>query len=293
MRLAYTLSLCFTFAAPALTGATTFAADKVADKNDKPAAVETKEGEKKDGEKKEGVKPAKSNSQKQETKKPAQVSREYVSGKKWDEPKVVTPGDAATAAPPSDAIVIFDGKDLEKEFTGGKGWTVKDGAVTVGGNGGVTSKRAFGSCQLHIEWATPDVVKGEGQGRGNSGVYLMGLYEVQILDSYENKTYFDGQAASIYKQRPPLVNACRKPGEWQAYDIIFTAPKFEEDGKLKSPAYVTVLHNGVLVQNHFELEGGTFYDRPPAYKKHAEKLPFNLQNHGNPTKFRNIWVREL
>jgi len=222
----------------------------------------------------------------------AAPSREYVSGKKWDEPKVVTPG-AEASSPPSDAIVIFDGKDLEKGFTGGKGWTVKDGVATVGGGAGVTSKQAFGSCQLHIEWATPDVVKGEGQGRGNSGVYLMGIYEVQILDSYENKTYFDGQAASIYKQRPPLVNACRKPGEWQSYDIIFTAPKFAADGKLEKPVYVTVLHNGVLVQNHFELEGGTFYDRPPAYSKHAEKLPFNLQNHGNPTKFRNIWVREL
>lgn len=222
----------------------------------------------------------------------APASREYVSGKKWDEPKVVTPG-AEASAPPSDAIVIFDGKDLESGFTGGKGWTVKDGAATVGGGGGVKSKKAFGSCQLHIEWATPEVVKGEGQGRGNSGVYLMGIYEVQILDSYENKTYFDGQAASIYKQRPPLVNACRKPGEWQSYDIIFTAPKFAANGKLEKPAYVTVLHNGVLVQNHFELEGGTFYDRPPEYKKHAEKLPFDLQNHGNPTKFRNIWVREL
>lgn len=269
-------ALCLTVAATVNFGSLAFAAKDEKPAADKSAAV------KKDPQKKEAPKT--------EAKKPA-PSREYVSGKKWDEPKVVTPGDATT--PPSDAIVIFDGKDLEQEFTGGKGWTVKDGAVTVGGSGGVTSKRAFGSCQLHIEWATPDVVKGEGQGRGNSGVYLMGLYEVQILDSYENKTYFDGQAASIYKQRPPLVNACRKPGEWQTYDIIFTAPKFAADGKLETPAYITVLHNGVLVQNHFELEGGTFYDRPPAYTKHAEKLPLNLQNHGNPTKFRNIWVREL
>lgn len=223
-------------------------------------------------------------------KKPA-GSREYVSGKKWAEPKIVTPGDEG--APPSDAIVLFDGKDLGKEFNGGEGWTVGEGAVTVGGKGGVTSKRAFGSCQLHIEWATPKEVKGEGQGRGNSGVYLMGIYEVQILDSYGNKTYFDGQAASIYKQRPPLVNASRAPGEWQSYDIIFRAPEFDADGKLTKPAAVTVLHNGVLVQNHFELEGGTFFDRPPAYTKHAPKLPFSLQNHGNPIRFRNIWIREL
>ncbi|MGC3969627.1 MAG: DUF1080 domain-containing protein [Pirellulales bacterium] len=225
-------------------------------------------------------------------KKPApKMSREYVSGKKWEEPKIVTPGENGAA--PSDAIVLFDGKDLKSEFNGGDGWTVVDGAATVGGKGGVTSKRAFGSCQLHIEWATPKEVKGEGQGRGNSGVYLMGIYEVQILDSYGNKTYFDGQAASIYKQRPPLVNASRGPGEWQTYDIIFQAPEFAADGKVTKPAAVTVLHNGVLVQNHFELEGGTFYDRPPAYSKHAPKLPFSLQNHGNPTRFRNIWVREL
>ena len=276
MRHVLSFALCLTVAGTVNFGSLAFAA-----KDEKPGA------EKSAAAKKE---PQKKEAPKTEAKKPA-ASREYISGKKWDEPKVIKPGDATT--PPSDAIVIFDGQDLEKGFTGGKGWTVKDGAVTVGGNGGVTSKRAFGSCQLHIEWATPDVVKGEGQGRGNSGVYLMGLYEVQILDSYENKTYFDGQAASIYKQRPPLVNACRKPGEWQTYDIIFTAPKFAADGKLETPAYITVLHNGVLVQNHFELEGGTFYDRPPAYTKHAEKLPFNLQNHGNPTKFRNIWVREL
>lgn len=218
-------------------------------------------------------------------------TKEYVSGKKWSEPKVVTPGTAG--APPSDAIVLFDGKDLSKEFLGGEGWTVSDGAVTVGGKAGVATKRPFGSCQLHIEWATPAEVKGEGQGRGNSGVYLMGIYEVQILDSYENKTYFDGQAASIYKQQPPLVNACRKPGEWQTYEIIFTAPKFSDDGKLLEPAYATVIQNGVLVQNHFQLEGGTFFHKPPEYSKHAPKLPLSLQNHGNPTKFRNIWIREL
>ena len=275
MRLVSPVLRRFVFGSLMLAASAAFAA--AADNDDKAKPGSTKDS-----------KPA---AAKAAVKAAAPASREYVSGKKWEEPKVVTPGEGT--APPSDAIVIFDGTDLEKGFTGGKGWTVKDGAATVGGGGGVKSKQAFGSCQLHIEWATPDVVKGEGQGRGNSGVYLMGIYEVQILDSYQNKTYFDGQAASIYKQRPPLVNACRKPGEWQSYDIIFTAPKFAADGKLEKPAYVTVLQNGVLVQNHFELEGGTFYDRPPEYKKHAEKLPFDLQNHGNPTKFRNIWVREL
>ncbi|HVJ81819.1 MAG TPA: DUF1080 domain-containing protein, partial [Planctomycetia bacterium] len=156
----------------------------------------------------------------------------------------------------------------------------------------LTSKQAFGDCQLHLEFATPEVVKGSGQGRGNSGILFMGRYEVQILDSYENKTYFDGQAAAIYKQHPPLVNACRKPGEWQSYDIIFTAPRFIE-GKLDKPAAVTVLQNNVVVQNHWVLEGDTPYDAAPSYKPHPEKLPFRLQWHGNPIKFRNIWIREL
>jgi len=223
--------------------------------------------------------------------KPKPASREYVSGKPWTEPKIVDPGDGRRA--PADAIVLFDGTDLSKEWEGGEGWIISDGVATIGGKGGVTSKRAFGDCQLHIEWASPEKVQGTGQGRGNSGVYLMGKYEVQILDSFENATYFDGQAASIYKQSPPLVNASRKPGEWQTYDIIFKAPKFADDGKLLEPAYVTVLHNGVLVQNHFQLEGGTFFDRPPAYVPHAAKLPLSLQNHGNPVRFRNIWIREL
>jgi len=267
----------------ALSTAVVQAADNPAAHKEKPVSTE---------------KATESNAEKPVPKKPdakkrpmPKVSREYVSGKKWEEPKIVTPGE--NGGPPSDAIVLFDGKDLAQGFNGGEGWTVADGAATVGGKGGVTSKRAFGSCQLHIEWATPKDVKGEGQGRGNSGVYLMGIYEVQILDSYRNKTYFDGQAASIYKQRPPLVNASRGPGEWQTYDIIFRAPEFDAAGKVTKPAAVTVLHNGVLVQNHFELEGGTFYDRPPAYSKHAAKLPLSLQNHGNPTRFRNIWVREL
>jgi hypothetical protein len=214
---------------------------------------------------------------------------EYKSGINWPEPKVIDPG--PVGGPPSDALVLFDGKDLSK-WVGGEKWEIKDG-YAVARETGITTKDGFGDCQLHVEWATPAEVSGEGQGRGNSGVYLMERYEVQILDSYDNKTYFDGQAASIYKQHPPMVNACRKPGEWQAYDIIFTAPRFDETGKLARPAYVTILQNGVVVQNHFELLGGTFYERPPAYEAHATKAPIHLQFHGNPIRFRNIWIREI
>ena len=218
----------------------------------------------------------------------ANLLDEYKSGIVWPEPPVIQPGEGS--APPSDAIVLFDGKDLS-QWEGGENWLIEDGVATVQ-KSGITSKQSFGDCQLHLEFATPSEVKGSGQGRGNSGVYLMQHYEVQILDSFENETYFDGQCASIYKQSPPIVNVCRKPGEWQTYDIIFTAPKFAEDGKVLKPAYVTVLQNGVLVQNHFELQGGTFWDAPPHYEKHADKLPINLQNHGNPMRFRNIWIRE-
>jgi hypothetical protein len=218
------------------------------------------------------------------------AQKEYKSGIVWPEPKLVTPGPTA-ADPPADAVVLFDGKDLSK-WKGGEDWEVKDG-YAVARKHDITTKDAFGDCQLHVEFATPEKVVGSGQGRGNSGVYLMNRYEVQILDSYDNKTYFDGQCASIYKQTPPMVNACRKPGEWQTYDIVFEAPKFTDDGKVARPAYVTVLHNGVLVQNHFELLGGTFYDQPAHYTRHAEREPFHLQFHGNPVKFRNIWVREI
>ncbi len=220
----------------------------------------------------------------------ATVLKEWKSGIAWLEPVVVNPGDSTT--PPGDAIVLFDGKDLSK-WDAGKGWTVQDGYVQAGGEGGITTKQSFGDCQLHLEWAAPAEVKGEGQGRGNSGVYLMNRYELQILDSYENKTYFDGQCGAIYKQYPPLVNACRKPGEWQSYDIIFTAPRFCESGSLKSPAYITVLHNGVLVQNHVEIQGNTFWASPPSYEKHADKLPIHIQNHGNPIRIRNVWIREV
>jgi hypothetical protein len=214
---------------------------------------------------------------------------EYKSGIDWPEPKVIDPG--PVGGPPSDAIVLFDGKDLSKWENGDK-WEIKDG-YAVAREEGLTTKDGFSDCQLHVEWAAPAEVSGEGQGRGNSGVYLMARYEVQILDSFENKTYFDGQAGSIYKQHPPLVNACRKPGEWQAYDILFTAPRFDEEKKLASPAFVTVLHNGVVVQNHFALLGETAYDRPPAYEAHPTKAPIHIQFHGNPVRFRNIWIREL
>lgn len=213
---------------------------------------------------------------------------EWKSGIEWPEPVVIDPGSAEQA--PSDAIVLFDGTNLDA-FEGGEKWTIENGYAIDGGN--LRSKEKFGDCQLHLEFATPAEVKGNGQGRGNSGAYLMGHYEVQILDSFENPTYFDGQCASIYKQHPPLVNACRKPGEWQTYDIIFTAPRFHDDGTVKSPAYITLLHNGVLVQNHFELLGGTAWDSPPAYHAHPERESLSIQFHGNPVRFRNIWIRDL
>lgn len=212
----------------------------------------------------------------------------WTSGIAWPEPKVVDPG--PPGGPPSDAIVLFDGKDLSA-WTGAEKWRVQDGYAICGGN--ISTKRAFGDCQLHVEWAAPAPAKGEGQGRGNSGVYLMGFYEVQVLDSYGNTTYFDGQAGSVYKQRPPLVNACRKPGEWQTYDIIFHAPRFDRAGKLLTPATLTLLHNGVLVQDHFELLGRSAYRKPPTYAPHEPKLPLTLQYHGHPVRYRNIWIREL
>lgn len=214
--------------------------------------------------------------------------QEWKSGIEWAEPQMVDPG--PVGGPPSDAIVLFGGESLEA-WDHVHDWTIANGEATVGST--IKSKQSFGDCQLHLEFATPAEVSGEGQGRGNSGIYLMGRYEVQILDSFENPTYFDGQAASIYKQHPPLVNASRRPGEWQSYDIIFTAPRFREDGSVQSPAYVTVLHNGVLVQNHFELLGGTFYDQPPKYEAHGPRAPLTLQYHGNPVRFRNIWIRDL
>ena len=223
-------------------------------------------------------------------------AKDWRSGIAWTEPPVVTPGEKP-GDPPSDAIILFDGKDMsawDKEI-----WDVKDGVMTVKPkSGSIVTKQKFGSVQLHIEFATPAEVnpKETGQGRGNSGVFF-GPYEVQILDSYENKTYFDGQCASFYKQRPPQVNVCRKPGEWQYYDIVFNRPELKiEDGKVVEvirPGYVTVFQNGVLVLNHHEIEGTGFWHQPPHYEAHAPMMPISLQDHGNPTKFRNIWVREI
>jgi hypothetical protein len=218
------------------------------------------------------------------------LAAEYHGGTVWPKPKIVTPGEAG--GPPSDAIVLIDGKDMSKWTGPADKWKVQDGVVIAGG-GDIQTKQSFGDCQLHVEWATPAKVEGSGQGRGNSGVFLMGLYEIQVLDSFENETYFDGQAGSVYKQHPPLVNASRKPGEWQTYDILFEAPRFDAQGKLTRPAYVTVLHNGIVVQNHFALTGQTSWDQKPAYKAHAAKLPLGLQFHGNPVRFRNLWVREV
>ena len=212
-------------------------------------------------------------------------------------PRKVSPGTQNHEAP-SDAIVLFDGSNLDN-FVSAKdestaSWKVENGAMTVTPRkGDIKTKDAFGDMQLHIEWASPTVVKGEGQGRGNSGVLIMGLYEVQVLDSYESRTYSNGQAASLYKQYPPLVNATKAPGEWNTYDIFFTAPRFNKDGMLTAPAKVTVIHNGILVQNAVELKGPTEYIGIPNYRVHEEELPFVLQDHGDLVSFRNIWVRRL
>lgn len=209
-------------------------------------------------------------------------------------PAKVTPRENSAA--PSDAIILFDGKDLN-EWTNQQGgtaeWIVEDGAMTVKPRTGIIkTKQKFGDFQLHIEWRSPAEVKGEGQGRGNSGIFMMGKYELQVLDSYESITYSNGQAGSMYKQSIPLVNACKGPGEWQTYDVIFMAPVFTEKGSLKSPARITVLHNGILVQNNYELRGPTEYNRIPLYEAHG-KGAIELQDHGNPVSYRNIWVREL
>ncbi len=212
------------------------------------------------------------------------------------EAPIITPGKTASDAP-ADAVVLFDGKDLSKwkaKDGGDVKWKIENGAFTVApGTGEITSKEAFGDCQLHIEWRTPSVVKGEGQGRGNSGIFLMSNYELQILDSYNNKTYSNGQAGSIYKQLIPLANASRKPGEWQTYDVIFTAPRFSDKGLLLSPARITVIHNGVLIQNNAAIWGGTQYIGIASYDKHPDRMPIILQDHGDLVSFRNIWIRNL
>ena len=210
-------------------------------------------------------------------------------------PLIVIPG--KNNIPPSDAIVLYgsarDSINWEEANKTPCRWKADDSLTITKNSGSIQTKLSFGNVQLHVEWRTPAEVSGTGQGRGNSGVFLMTKYEVQILDSYENETYYNGMAGSVYKQHIPLVNASTGPGTWQTYDMIFTAPVFNEDQTLKTPAYITVFQNGVLIQNHVELKGPMEYIGQPVYKYHESKLPLMLQNHGNPVSYRNIWVREL
>jgi hypothetical protein len=222
------------------------------------------------------------------------------------EPVVVTPGPVAPAPPPSDAVVLLGSRGLEEWVSAdGKspaGWLVKNGVMTVKkGTGNIRTRRSFASYQLHLEWRIPEHISGEGQGRGNSGLFLASRgpgdagYELQILDSYRNKTYVNGQAGSVYKQFPPLVNAMRPPGQWQTYDVVWNAPVFASDGSLKSPARLTAFHNGVLIQDNVVLQGETVWEGRPKYKAHGPS-PIKLQDHGDPSEpisFRNIWIRPL
>lgn len=216
------------------------------------------------------------------------------------QPVIVTPGaPGAPVPPPSDAIVLFDGTSLAKwqstdSVPRPARWKIQDGYMeVVPGTGGIATKQGFGDVQLHAEWMTPTPPKGDGQERGNSGIFLMSRYEVQVLDSYQNTTYPDGHAGSIYGQFPPLVNASRPPGVWQAYDIVFHRPHFDAKGLVTAPARMTIFHNGILVQNDQMVIGPTTNSRRDPYLAHADRLPVQLQNHGNPTRFRNIWLREL
>lgn len=218
----------------------------------------------------------------------------------WDPvPEKVDPNGFNDKAPPSDAIVLFDGSSLDEWESAEEGgsaaeWEISGDHMTVApGTGGIRTKQGFGSVQLHVEWRSPDEIEGDGQGRGNSGIFLQSTYELQVLDSYNNETYSNGMAGSIYKQHIPLVNAAREPGEWQSYDIIYTAPQFKDDGSLMSPARITVFWNGILVQDNVEIKGATQYIGHPSYEAHDDKLPIMLQDHSNPVSFRNIWVREL
>ena len=211
-------------------------------------------------------------------------------------PAVITPGDGCGSAP-SDAVKLFDGTSLD-HWRNDKGepskWKVENGCMeAVAKAGNISSRDEFGDCQIHVEWASPAEVKGDSQGRGNSGIFIMGLYELQVLDSYENATYADGQAGSIYGQFPPLVNACRRPGEWQSYDIAWIAPRFTPEGKLASPAKITVFQNGVVVQANTEVLGRGTHKQVATYAAHGPTGPIGLQNHNNPVRYRNIWVRPL
>jgi hypothetical protein len=214
-----------------------------------------------------------------------------------EQPRIVDPGtEQNMPAPiPSDAIVLFDGKNLSEwqGKAGDAGWLVEEGYLLgVPGKGHLKSKKVFGDIQLYVEWASPPDVVGDGQNRGNSGIFIMDRYEVQVLDSFKNTTYPDGQAAAVYGQYPPLVNASRPPGKWQTYNIVFSAPKFDDEGKLLEAARVTVIHNGVLVQNNVELTGPTKHYKRPEYKAHG-KGPIRLQDHYTKPRYRRIWVREL
>ncbi len=212
-------------------------------------------------------------------------------------PVVVTESPRGPVAPPSDAIILFDGSDLDQwESADGSPakWSVRGNAmISTPGSGPVQTRQRFGDVQLHVEWAAPTPPEGKSQGRGNSGIFLMGRYELQVLDSFENQTYADGQAAAVYGQNPPAVNASRPPGQWQTYDIVFRRPRFGSDGSVRRRATITVFHNGVLVQDHFQLWGGTSWLAFTPYERHADSLPLSLQDHGNPVRFRNLWVRPL
>jgi hypothetical protein len=230
-----------------------------------------------------------------------------IPGTKWHvhdgerpQPKIVTPGTFPTqekaGTAPSDAVVLFDGTNLSKWKSGkggDAGWKVENGYAEINKTGDIITKEEFGpDLQLHVEWTAPSPGKGSGQGRGNSGIFVFGRYEIQVLDNYENPTYPDGQATAIYAYMPPLVNASLKPGEWQTYDIIFQGPRFK-DGKLEKPAVVTILHNGVVTQAHLTLIGDTPHRQVGTYKPHGEKGPIKIQDHGDPVRYRNIWLREL
>ena len=230
-----------------------------------------------------------------------------IPGQKWrvhdanrPRPKIIQAGTASTPSTagkaPSDAIVLFDGSNLDAwTGKGGKAahWKVENGYAQVERGGPIRTKEKFGSCQLHIEWQTPNPPKGDCQGRSDSGIDLMNSYEIQILDSFHNVTYADGQAGALYGQQPPLVNASRKPGAWQSYDILFTAPTFKADGTVQTPAIVTVLHNGVVLHNHQAMLGSTTHKKVAKYRAHSATDHFQLQDHGNPVRFRNIWIRPL
>ncbi|MEX0669051.1 MAG: family 16 glycoside hydrolase [Pirellulales bacterium] len=226
------------------------------------------------------------------------ASGEWRMAIEWPRPKIVDPGPAPTAPAsiPADAVVLFDGNDMAA-WANGQNWPVADGVVTVG-KGPIETKQGFGDCQLHVEFRLPAPATGKGQGRGNSGVFLMGKYEIQVLDSFEDGTdgpltYPDGQCGALYKQRPPAVNACRRPGEWQTYDILFTRPRFAADGTVEKPGRVSVVHNGVAIHSDTVILGPTYWHEPPTYRQHADALPISIQDHGNPVQFRSLWVRSF